>query len=74
MDLDTKLTVKIATDAETPANSASRRTESNGRRPGPGFGLNPGKTFKLYLLTRVIQGLIGPCCFIKLNSVFLGYS
>jgi len=43
MDLGTKLTVKNATDAKTPANSASRRTESNGRRPGPRFGQNPGK-------------------------------
>ena len=45
----TKLTVKNATGTKTPANSASRRTESNGRRPGPGFGQNPGnKKLKLY--------------------------
>jgi len=46
LDLDTKLTVKNATDAKTPANSASRRTESNGRRPGPGFDQNPWKKVK----------------------------
>jgi len=40
----TKLAVKNATDAKTLANSASRRSESNGRRPGPGFGQNPGET------------------------------
>jgi len=45
----TKLNIENATDAKTPANSASRRTESNGRRPGPRFGQNPGKKFKLYL-------------------------
>ena len=42
-DLPTKLTVKNATGAKQQANSASRRSESNGRRPGPGFYLNPGK-------------------------------
>jgi len=41
MDLGTKLTVKNATDPKTPANSASRRSDSNGRRPGPRFGQNP---------------------------------
>jgi len=46
---DTKLTVMDATDAKPPANSTSRRPESNGRRPGPGFGQNPyNKQFKLY--------------------------
>jgi len=43
LDLGTKLTVKNATDAKTPANSASRRTESNERCPGPRFGQNPVK-------------------------------
>jgi len=44
MDLRTKLTVENATDAKAPANWTSRRPESNRRRPGPGFGLNPWKT------------------------------
>ena len=35
-DFATKLTVKNAADAKTTTNSASRRSESNGRRPGPG--------------------------------------
>jgi len=35
---DTKLTAEDATDAKTPANSTSRRAESDGGRPGPGFG------------------------------------
>jgi len=37
-----------ATDAKTPANSTSRRPESNGRQPGPGFGPHPRKKLKLY--------------------------
>jgi len=44
----TKLTVKNATGAKTHANSTSLRSESNARRPGPGFGQNPGnKKLKL---------------------------
>ena len=46
MDLGTKLTVKNATDAKRTTNSASRRTESTGRRPGPRFGQNPRKKVK----------------------------
>jgi len=33
-----KLTAKNAIDVKTPANSTSRRPESDGRRPGPGVG------------------------------------
>ena len=51
IDSDTKLNVKDATYAITPANSMSRRFESNGRRPGPGFGRN---TKHFVLLTRAI--------------------
>ena len=48
MHLDTKLIAMDAADAKTLANSTSRRPESNGRRPGPGFGQNPGgKKLKL---------------------------
>ena len=48
MDSGTKLTVKNATGAKTSANPASRRSESNGRRPGPRIGKNPGnKKLKL---------------------------
>jgi len=43
MHSGTKLTVKDATDAKTQANSTSPRAESNGRRPGPGFGPKSGK-------------------------------
>ena len=43
MDLGTKLTAMDATDAKTPAIEASRRPESNGRRPGPRSGQNPRK-------------------------------
>jgi len=46
MYLDTKLTVMDAADAKTLANSTSRRPESNGRRPGPGFGKTPVKQIK----------------------------
>ena len=59
MDLDTKLTVKNAMDAKTPANSASRRSESNGRRPGPRFGQNSGKKSLTFIWpTRAILGLM----------------
>ena len=44
MESGTKLTATDATDAKTPANSTSPRPESNGRRPGPGFGQKSGKT------------------------------
>jgi len=48
MNLGTKLTVKNATDTKTAANSASRQTESNGRRPGPGFSqIHEKNKFKL---------------------------
>ena len=56
----TKLTVKNATDANTQANSASRRSESNGQRPGPGFGQNPRKKSQNFILpTRAILGCSG---------------
>jgi len=51
---DSKIWIRHETDRqkcygrETPANSTSRRTESNGRCPGPGFDPNPGnKKLKL---------------------------
>ena len=62
MDWGTKLTVKNATDAKTMANSTSWRSESNGQRPGPGFGQNPGrKRLNFILPTRAIRGYnMGP--------------
>jgi len=38
MDSGTRLTAKDATEAKPLANSMSPWPESNGRRPGPGFG------------------------------------
>jgi len=38
MDLGTKLIAMDSADAKTPSKSTSRRPQSNGRRPGPGFG------------------------------------
>ena len=55
MDSCTKLTAKDATDAKTPANSTSRRPESDGRRHGPGFGPKSGRTEFIFIwLTRAI--------------------
>jgi len=47
VDAGAKLTAKDATDAETPANSTSPPPESNGRRPGPGFGQKSGKLVQI---------------------------
>ena len=43
MDLRTKLTAIDAKDEKTHAIEASRRPESDGRRPGPRCGQNPEK-------------------------------
>jgi len=57
MDSDTKLTVTDATYAKSPANLTSPRPESNGTRPGPGFGQKSvNKSLNLILLTRAILG------------------
>jgi len=54
-----KLTAKEATDANTSANSTSPRTESNGRRPEPGFGPKSGKwSSNFILLARTILGAL----------------
>jgi len=45
---DTKLTVKVATDAKTPANSTFPQLESDGKRPGTGFGPKTGKRNQAY--------------------------
>jgi len=58
MDSDTKLTAKDATDAKTPQIRPPPRPESNGRRPGPGFGPKSGKlSSKFILLTRARPGI-----------------
>ncbi len=44
---DMKLTAKDAADTKAQANSMSPRAESNGRRPGPGFGQKSGKRIEI---------------------------
>ena len=57
MDSDGKNIAMDATDAKILANATSRRPESNGRRPGPGFCQNSMKTSSnLILLTRAVLG------------------
>jgi len=57
LGLGTKLTGKNATNAKTLANLASRRTESNGRCPGPRFCQNPEKNLNCIWPTRARPGL-----------------
>ena len=47
VDPGTKLTAMDATDARTPTNSTSPRPESNGRRPGAGFGQKSGNKIQI---------------------------
>jgi len=47
---DTKLTVRFATGQQTSAKATSPRSESNGRRPGPGFGQESEKIGSLFRL------------------------